>query len=110
MWKKVWRFVRRWWWAFLMVAAAVAGAVAAAILKPGETNIEASPGQPPAKTFKERAQEQVERVRLEGEIERARVQAKAQAQQEQLDEIEQIGENDPAEGRRRLASFLQGTL
>ena len=110
MWKKVWRFIRRWWWALLMVLAAIAGAVAAALLRPKETNIESSPGHLPQKTFKDRAREQVERVRLEGEIERARVQAKAQAQQEQLDEIEQIGENDPVEGRRRLASFLQSTL
>ena len=107
--KRVWRFARRWWWAFLMGFAAIAGAIAAVVLRP-KGDIEVSPGYVPQKTFKERAAEQVERVRLEGEIEAARVEAKAETRNEELDEIEEIGKNDPAEGRRRLASWLQNNL
>jgi hypothetical protein len=107
--KKVWRFIRRWWWAFLMGLAAVVGAIAAILLRP-KPDPEQVPGTVPPKTFKERAAEQVERVKLEGEIEKARVETRAEARNDELDEIEQIGENDPAEGRRRLASWLQNNL
>ena len=96
----VWRFIRRWWWAFLMGLAAVAGAIAVAILRPRKPSIESSPGYVPPKTFKERAAEQVERVRFEGEIEKARVETRAEIENDELDEIERVGENDPAAGRR----------
>lgn len=108
MWTKVWRFIRRWWWAFLMGLAAVLGAVATILLRPKPRPEQ--PGYVPPKSFKDRAQEQVERVRLEGEIERARVSERAEVRREELDEIEEIGKNDPAEGRRQLARWLQGNL
>ena len=106
---KVWRFVKRWWWAFLLGLATILGAVAAIILRP-KPDIEQSPGYVPKQTFRDKAREQVERVRLEGEIEKARVKTRAEIENDELDEIEQIGENDPAEGRRRLASWLQSNL
>lgn len=72
---------------------------------------DSSPGQlPPPKTFKERAQVQVERVRLEGEVEKARVEATADVQNQQLDDIEVVGREDPVEARRQLASWLTGNL
>lgn len=105
---KVWRWLKRWWWTFVVGAAAVGGFVLWLLLpKPKR---DSSPGQVPTKTFKERAQEQVERVRLEGEIEKARVTAKADAQNEQLDNIEVVGQEDPAEARRQLASWLTHNL
>lgn len=107
--KKVWRFIKKWWWLFLMGLASIAGAVAAVLLRPKPDPVPA-PGTPPNRTFKERAAEQVERVRLEGEIEKARVQTRAEVENDELDEIERIGENDPAEGRRQLARWLQGNL
>lgn len=64
----------------------------------------------PVKTLKERAQEQVERVRLEGEIERARVVATAEAQREQLENIDIVGKDNPAEARKQLASWLARNL
>jgi len=64
----------------------------------------------PPKTFKDRAQERVERVRLEGEIEKARVKATAAEKNQQLDQIEAIGSNHPAEARKQLASWLQHNL
>lgn len=63
-------------------------------------------GRPSRRTLRQRASEEVQRVRLEGEIEKARVKATGEIRQEQLDEIERIGENDPAEGRRHLAEWL----
>lgn len=107
--RKVWRFVRRWWWAFLFGFAAIAGGIATILLRP-KPGIEESPGYVPPKTFKERAAEQIEHVRLEGEIEKARVQTRAEIENDELDEIEQIGENDPVEGRRRLARWLAMNL
>jgi hypothetical protein len=107
--KRVWRFVRRWWWAFLVGLATILGAVAAILLRP-KRNIDPSPEYIPPKTFRDQAQEQVERVRLEGEIERARITERAETHREELDEIETIGKNDPAEGRRQLARWLQGNL
>lgn len=105
---KVWRWLKRWWWTIVVGAATVAGFVFWLLLpKPKR---DSTPGQPPPKTFKERAQEQVERVQLEGEIEKARVAAKAEAQNEQLDNIEVIGQEDPAEARRQLASWLTQNL
>jgi len=106
---KVWRWLKKWWWTIVVGAATVAGFLFWLLLpKPKR---DSSPGQPPPqKTFKERAQEQVERVRLEGEIEKARVKATADAQNQQLDDIEVVGRDDPAEARRQLASWLTGNL
>lgn len=89
--------------------AAIVGAIATILLRP-KPGIEESPGYVPPKTFKERAAEQVEYVRLEGEIEKARVQTKAEIEDDELDEIEQIGENDPVEGRRLLSRWLTQNL
>jgi hypothetical protein len=110
--RKVWRFIKRWWWAFLAVIAAILGVVAA-ILVGGSKRSEGrepKPGETPKQTFRERAQEEVERVRLEGEIERARITATADAKREELDDIEAVGETDPAEARRQLASWLTSNL
>jgi len=110
--RKVWRFIKRWWWAFLAVLAAVLGVVAAILVGGSRRseNREPKPGELPKRTFRERAQEEVERVRLEGEIERARITATADAKREELDDIEQIGKADPAEARRQLASWLSANL
>lgn len=69
------------------------------------------PGQHlPPKTFKARAVEEVERVRLEGEVDKARVKATATVHNEQLDDIEVVGREDPAEARRQLAFWLTSNL
>jgi len=103
--KKVWRFVRRWWWAFLFGLAAIVGAIATILLRP-KPDVETSPGYVQPRTFKEVAAEQIEHVRLEGEIEKARVEVRADIKNDELDEIEQVGKNDPVEGRRQLARWL----
>jgi len=89
-------------------AASVAGFLFWLLLpKPKEDNQSV---QQPQKTYKDRAKDEVERVRLEGEVARARVRAKALAQKVQLDEIEVVGTKDPVEARRQLASWLQNNL
>lgn len=107
--KRAWRFLRKYWWVFLSVLAAVAGVVIAILSRDRTTT---PPGliKPTPKTFKERAQEQVERIQLEGEIERARIQTKAESENADLDEIERIGNDDPVEGRKRLAEWLRANL
>ena len=111
--KKLQRFLRRWWWAFLAGAGALLG-IMVAILIPRRKNQlpinSSTPSMPPQPTFTDRARTEVERVRLEGEVEKARIQAAAEAQHVQLDEIETVGETDPAEGRRMLATWLRNNL
>lgn len=106
----VWRFVRKFWWAFLGGFAFVLGAAITIFTRPCDNEREHPGERQRMMTFRQRAAQQVEKVRLEGEIEKARVQARADCQREQLDEIEHIGENDPAEGRRRLAAWLTRNL
>jgi hypothetical protein len=101
--RKVRRWLKRWWWTFVLGAATIAGFMIWLLLPKPKRD---SSDGPPPKTFKEKAQEQVERVRLEGEVEKARVAAKAESQNEQLDQIEEVGKDDPAEARRRLATWM----
>jgi hypothetical protein len=106
--KLVWRFIKRWWWTFLVGAAAIAG-VLVLILIPRDQRPRAG-GETPKRTFKDKAKEEVERVRLEGEVEKARITATADVHREEIDRIEEIGQTDPAEGRRQLAAWLASNL
>lgn len=110
-WKRVWRFLRRWGWAILAVVAAILGGIIVALArKPNPAVNNTTTGHIPPVTFKQKAQQEVERVRLEGEIEKARVQATTESRHATLDTIEQVGENDPAEGRRMLATWMASNL
>ena len=93
-----------------MGLATVVSAIAAALFAPPKRDIGQGLGYVPKKPFKQQAAEQAERVRLEGEVEKARVKARAQIEDDELDEIERIGDNDPAEGRKRLARWLSEHL
>lgn len=106
---KVWRWLKRWWWTILVGVGTVAGFLFW-LLMPKPKRDSTPGGSPPPRTFKERAKEEVERVRLEGEVEKARVTAKADVQNQQLDDIEVIGREDPVEARRQLASWLTSNL
>ena len=105
----VWRFIRKWWWTFLLGAAAVAGFFFY-LLFPKPQDTESAPGKLPRQTLKDRAKEEVERVQLEGEIERARAVSRADTRREELDAIETTGKTDPAEGRRQLAAWMAQNL
>lgn len=103
--KKVWRFLKQsWWWILLIV-----GGVFLAIWKIGDRGGKDAP-EPQGPTFTERARGEIERVRLEGELEKARVTARADAQRAELDTIEEVGRDNPAEGRRQLANWLSSNL
>ena len=107
---KIGRWLRRWWWAFVAGAAAVVGIALGAMAASRRGNPPANPGTPPQRPLRERARDEVERVHLEGEVEKARIQATAEAQHQELDVIEETGRADPVEARRQLASWLQRNL
>lgn len=101
---KVWRFIRRWWWVFVAVAAGLFLVAWRLMAKPGGSD---QPVPPQVPTLAERARQEVERVRLEGEVEKARAKAAADAQRAEIARIEELGESQPAEARRQLADWLQ---
>lgn len=105
----VWRFLRRYWWTLLAGVGAVAGFVLC-ILFPRRRRDTFPPGNPPRPTFKERANTEVERVRLEGEVEKARASASAEVYREEIDAIEETGKTDPVKGRRQMALWIRNNL
>ncbi len=101
----VWRFIRRWWWVFAAGAAGLGTTLFYLFL----ANRSDYPEQPRS-DFRDRAQKEVERVRLEGEIEKAKVTVRAETQHEELTRIEELGKEDPVEARKRLSSWLNNHL
>lgn len=109
--KQAWRWVRQWWWVIVAAVAGILGLVwriMAAQPKRGGDGVD--PLLPPPPTLTERANVEVERVRLEGEVEKARVTATADAHRAELDRIEETAKADPAAARRQLAGFLAKNL
>jgi hypothetical protein len=102
---EAWRFVRKWWWTFLVGAAILAFVLWRIVRNPPEPGEAEVPPQ-----FLEAAKNQVERVRLEGEVEKARVTATADAHRVEIDRIEELGEEDPREARRQMADWLSRNL
>lgn len=64
----------------------------------------------PSKTFVERARSEVEKVHLEGEVEKAKVRTVAEVQIKEIETIEKKGKEDPAQARKDLAAFLAANL
>jgi hypothetical protein len=108
--QKLWRAIRGAWWAVLAALAAVLGAVLAVLLTSRSCDGDGAERRPTPRGFESKARQEVERVRFEGEMERARVQATADAEKQALDKIEVVAEKDPAEARRWLADWLRGNL
>ena len=105
--KQVSRFVRRWWWAFVAVAAGIFVLVwrLLAIRQP-----KADPEPSPVPALADRARVEVERIQLEGEVEKAKVSAQAEVQKAELERIEEMGKSDPREARRLLSLWLTRNL
>jgi hypothetical protein len=105
-----WRWIRERWWIAASLVVAVLALVAGVIFKlmKPSTQTDESPG--PMEPMLDTARERVERVRLEGEVERARVTATADAERHEIDRIEEVGKTDPMEGRRRMAEWLVNRL
>ena len=110
---KIWRFTKKWWWTFVLGAITVLSFVGGILFfdarKKEEENrkIDDFHRKP---TYKERAATQIERIQLEGEIERARIETRYEERKAEIDKIEEIGKDDPVEARRRLASWLNNNL
>lgn len=106
----VWRKIRQYWW----IALALVGTALAVIFRmttnAEQTSAGPGPTAPKPPTFAEHAQQQVERVRLEGEVDKARITATADAHHAEIDRIEETGKTDPKEARRQLAGFLARNL
>lgn len=96
------------------MGAAAVGGLFLAILTPSCRRRIPNPGAGanvyPQHTFREKAEREVEVIKLEGDVEKARVSVRAETQREQIDEIEAVGKDDPAEGRRQMARFLRNNL
>lgn len=101
----VWRWLRKWWW----VLVAAAGALGAVLFTIFASNDDPAPPRPKS-NLRERAQKEVERIRLEGEVEKARVRATADAHRAELERIEDLGDEDPVEARRQLSDWLNRNL
>lgn len=108
--KQAWRFIRQWWWAFVVVAATVFAVVWGFMSKSGGGSGGGGTPEPKLPTFADRAKEEAERVRLEGEVEKARVKATADVHRAEIDRIEELGETDPKAARRQLAGWLGRNL
>lgn len=106
--RSVWRFLRQWWWAFLAVAGGLTILIWRILM--ARSGAQLDPEIVPGPTFADRARDEVERVRLEGEVEKAKVTAQADAQRAELDRIEEVGRSDPRAARRQLSDFLTRSL
>jgi DNA-binding XRE family transcriptional regulator len=106
--KEAIRFVRQWWWAFVAVAAGVFAVAWRFMAMRGGDASKPEPSVVPS--LAERARSEVERVRLEGEVEKARATTKAEAAHQTLNQIEEEAKADPVAARRKLASWMQGNL
>lgn len=100
------RFVRKWWW-LILLAGGVVLYVAWKVFGPREPAN--APLKPPPK-FIEMARAEVEKVHLEGEVEKAKIRTRADVQREQIAAIEEKGKKDPAAARKELADFLAANL
>ena len=105
--KVVWRWLRTWWWTIL-IGVLVVGGLAVAILMPRGKNEDDGVELPPK--FLDKARDQVERIHLEGEVEKARVRATAEAQSAELDRIEEQGKENPVAAREALSGWLNTNL
>jgi hypothetical protein len=104
---KIKRFIRRWWWVFLLVAGFILSIVWK-LLGPRKGPEPEGTAKPP--TFVDRARDEVERVHLEAEVEKAKVRAQADAQKEVIAKIEEKGKTDPKGARKDIADWLAGNL
>lgn len=111
--EKVWRVLRQAWWLVVGVVAAALGVVALVVFRRPEEHAGADmqyPEQRTDKPLRERAREEVERVRLEGEMEKAEKAAVMQVQRAQLRQIKQTAQKNPVAARQQLADWLRKNL
>ena len=86
--------------------ASILGGVAVLVLKPKPMPA----NTPPLKSFKNRAQLEIERINLEADIERAKINTITDVKRKELDRIEVTSSIDPERGRKELADWLAKNL
>lgn len=108
--KAVQRFIRKWWW-LILLGLAVLFTVLWKVLSGGRGG-SAPIGDlvVPKQTFVEKARDQVEKVHLEAEVEKAKVRTVAKEQMKQIEAIEEKGKTEPKKAREDLAAFLAANL
>lgn len=104
--KKVERFVRRYWW-ILILAAGFVFSILWKILGPKDAPLDDEVKVP---TFVERARDKIERVHLEGDVDKAKIRAVADEDQKVIAAIEKKGETDPKGAREDIAKWLASNL
>lgn len=109
---KFWRVLRQAWWLVVGLGAAVLGLLAVLVFWRPKSQEDPFDGfsPPPPKPLRERAREEVERVRLEGELEKAQKRAYTQVHRAELIRIKRQSDSDPVRARRELAAWLQRNL
>lgn len=103
---KITRWLRKWWW-LLVIGAGVALAVLWHVFGPRRA------GPPPPMQMPkllDLARDKVEKIHLEGEVEKAKIRAVADEQRKQIAAIEDKGKADPAAARAELAAWLGKNL
>jgi hypothetical protein len=107
--EKAKRFLRKFWWA-LVLGAGLLFSVLWWLFDRRATGSSGSVTSLPKPTFSERAKTELDRVRFEGELEKAKVKAEADAHIAELETIEKLAEDNPSEGRRQLSNWLRDNL
>jgi|SRR5210317_201383 len=97
-------FLRKWWWIVASCAALVAYVVMKLFLRPRNSDVVPPP------EFLSKARNEIEKARLEGEIEKAKAKATADVHREQLNQIEEKAKRSPAEARKELSEWLMRNL
>lgn len=93
----------------IVAVAGVAGFILWRAFGPrGQSFASGSLVKPP--TFVDRARDEVERVHLEAEVEKATVRAEAAGKLDDLKVIEAKANTDPKQARKELAEFLAANL
>lgn len=109
--KPVVRFVRKWWWLLLLGIAIVATVLFKVLTGRKGSNVPITEIDiDPPKTLVDKARDKVEKVHLEGEIEKAKVRTVAEEKIKQIEAIEEKGKTEPKKAREDLAAFLAANL
>lgn len=104
--KKIERFIRRYWWVIIL-GAGIVFSIVWKIFGPRGTPVDDSVSAP---TFVEKARDKIERVHLEGEVEKAKIRATADAEKKVIEAIEKKGETDPKGAREDIAAWIAANL
>lgn len=104
------RFVRKWWWLALMLLAIIFSVLWKLLTGKRGSAEPITQGLEPSPTLVEKARDQIEKVHLEGEVEKAKTRTVAEEQIKRIEAIEEKGKTHPKVARKELAEFLAANL